>query len=183
MHSVSFVKWVVHSTNGSSFIHSSVVSGRSLAPMSVLRSPWCPSEPALPHLSSLFRRQCHDWWQMEGIRCVFHWLFSLSALVWMLNLFNCSTIPNSPLWLRQWIHCQLQWFHGGPHTPVSSPSLKGSWDVQKAWGLPLSGWKTASCLHKQAWEALLQSHSFIAWATTNQHSNVQRPESPQSGGT
>lgn len=57
----------------------------------------CPSEPASPHLRSLFQRQCQpmdDRW--EACAVFFHRRFSLRAPGWMMDLFNCSAIPSGP---------------------------------------------------------------------------------------
>lgn len=144
----SFNEWFfIHS-----FMHSLMESARYLVPMSVFRSPQCPSEPASPHLRSLLQRQCQLVINGRHSPC-FHWQLSLPALVWMMDFLNCSTILKGPRGLDNGFIIKCNDFKVVPtlFSHIFLSSLSGSWGMDKARGLPLSGWKAASCLHRQAW--------------------------------
>lgn len=174
----SFHEWLfVHS-----FIQSFTcgVSGSSVS----VQVTGCPSEPALPHLRSSFSESMStgDKWEAFTMFSIDGFPYQLWFGWWI--FFKLQYKPQLFLWLRQWIHCQLQGFLG--LSPYSCFCLlpKVSRGADKVCRLPLSGWKAASCLLRQSpGGALLQPTPCRCLCCHQPCSSHQKLENPQGGET
>lgn len=125
---------------------------------------------ALPHLRSLFQRQCQlmgDRWEARSVFS--HRRFSPRALGWVMDHFNCSAKPNGPCGEENGsiVHCND--FMVLPTPVFFSPPLKGH-ELQ----IRLEG---SLCLDEKQ-HLICSPHPFLAWAKTNQRSDLPRPQSP-----
>lgn len=116
---------MAHSTNGTSFIHLSVASGRCLPQCQYsghrvpFRASLASPEVFIPEAMQLM----DDRW--EAWAAFFHRGFSLRAPGWMMDLFNCSAIPGSPCGEDKGPTANCNDFRALPALVFFSPPLKG----------------------------------------------------------
>lgn len=135
----------------------------------------CPSEPAWPHLRSLFQRQCQlmdDRWEARAV--FFHRRFSLRAPGWMMDLFNCSAIPSGPCGEDKGSAANCNDFRALPTLVFFSPPLKGH-ELQIRLEGPL-------CPDEKQ-HLVCSPYPITAWAQTNPRPHLPRPRSPQARAT
>ena len=94
----SSANWMTHSVDGSSLIRSFTCRVRQIPASSVsiqVTLTGCPLEPAWLTWDLYFRGNVNQWW-IGGSHHVFHRGFSLPALVWIIDFYNCSANPGGP---------------------------------------------------------------------------------------